>query len=772
VSNGGSQQSAYSYDALGNPTQRIDVAGTAAFTWDNANRLKTATDPVTGRTLTYGYDTASRLTTITATSGQASTQIFDYDSMDRLTSHTLRNGSGTQLAKIDYVWDGDDNLTTKTTTGTAGAGTNTYGYDHAGRLTSWTAPGGTTTAYEWDASGNRTKAGSNTFTYDERNRLTSGDGSDYTYTPRGTLASQTKNGTITSYTFDAFDRLIADGESLYSYDALDRVTSRIRGTTNQTFTYSGLGNDLAAISASGSVQARYSRDAFGALLGLQEGGAAAVAALSDLHGDLVATFTTSLVTSTSYDPFGAVTAQVGATTTLGYQGEYTDPDTGKVNMHARWYQPGTGTFTSRDTATLAPNPSVQANRYTYANASPLTGIDPSGHFTIPAGMGTSGSSGYSGAWCPSGYLCLGAGGGAALPAAPRAPGPGWSDVAKGVGGMGCVTVGNVCSQTYIDSLWWTAFITSPGYDYYHSPLKSDEEAKRTGTMPNGRPVDQPNFWFASEQVRNDYMAGWWPATDDRYLAVHWVSVGGLESWQDYSATASRPPAVGGRSSDPPFRYRRVYDDLAKHGKAIAEAAKEHGVDKRALAAVLLYEGLFVETRLAKVGAGEYSYWREQGKASLGISQLEVYKAKDLLRTYYQGRKIKGVFAHKMSNDQIANLLIYDDGWSIKLTAARMRQLKETYRVPTSFGPGGVKGSRPINDWEAAVAYCGCVGNAAEFSRWAASGYTRGGLENIKRDKYGRLSDTDKLNIRSSMDRYKFMHGVGRTIVDEYFRRYG
>src|SRR5690606_25738363 len=102
VSKGGNQQTAYSYDALGTPTQRIDAAGTAAFTWDNANRLATATDPVTGRTLTYGYDAASRLKTITATSGQASTQTFDYDPMDRLTDHTLRNSSGTQLAKITY----------------------------------------------------------------------------------------------------------------------------------------------------------------------------------------------------------------------------------------------------------------------------------------------------------------------------------------------------------------------------------------------------------------------------------------------------------------------------------------------------------------------------------------------------------------------------------------------------------------------------------------------------------------------------------------------
>src|SRR5690606_28657881 len=185
----------------------------------------------------------------------------------------------------------------------------------------------------------------------------------------------------------------------------------------------------------------------------------AVAALSDLHGDLVATFTTSLVTSTSFDPFGAVTAQTGAATTLGYQGEYTDPDTGKVNMHARWYQPGTGTFTSRDTATLNPNPSVQANRYTYANGSPLTGIDPTGYSTVSTGVGSGGSTGYAGVGCSGGYLCLGAGGAAAQNGGCKYPPAGVADMTYGVGvGSGCVdSSSRICHETYQHQLWWTAY---------------------------------------------------------------------------------------------------------------------------------------------------------------------------------------------------------------------------------------------------------------------------------------------------------------------------
>ncbi|MGV9776440.1 LamG-like jellyroll fold domain-containing protein [Streptosporangium sp. NPDC003464] len=55
------------YAAFGNPTQRVDAAGAANYTYDDANRLKTAGDPVTGRTWTYGYDNADRLTSKTST---------------------------------------------------------------------------------------------------------------------------------------------------------------------------------------------------------------------------------------------------------------------------------------------------------------------------------------------------------------------------------------------------------------------------------------------------------------------------------------------------------------------------------------------------------------------------------------------------------------------------------------------------------------------------------------------------------------------------------
>jgi RHS repeat-associated protein len=499
IKRGTTQLTGYAYDGLGNPTQRVDAAGTATFTWDANNRAETATDPVTGRKLTYGYDAANNLASLTAKTGTTTvdTQIFTYDYADRLETQTLRKGAatGTQLAKITYGWDKDDNLTTKTTAGLAGAGTNTYGYDHAGRLTSWTAPGGATTAYEWDKSGNRTKVGTKTYTYDERNRLTSGDGTDYTYTPRGTLATETKAGATTNYTFDAFDRLIADGDSLYSYDALDRVTSRIKGAAKQLFVYSGLSNDLAAVTdSSGGIQSKYGRDAGGTLLGQQGGTNPALATLTDLHGDLVATYsTTALATTTAYDPFGTVTAQTGVKTTLGYQGEYTDPDTGKVNMHARWYQPGTGAFTSRDTATLDPNPSVQANRYTYANASPLTGTDPTGHYTTQMDSWGADNPVYGTQTIADTY-------GSAVSGVAGTPyGPVRDDYEIG-DCLACINAGQV--------EWGVTVMT-------------EEEMKRQNILPNGMEI-WDGFWESSKRTRDKIIKMAYAGKDPQKIMLAWM----------------------------------------------------------------------------------------------------------------------------------------------------------------------------------------------------------------------------------------------------------
>ncbi|MGB3438673.1 MAG: DNRLRE domain-containing protein [Actinophytocola sp.] len=351
----------YTYNADGNPVSRTDASGTANFGY-TTGRLTTMQDGITGVTQVLDYDDTGLLSTVNYGSGRV--REFTYDDLARPVSDTVAGAS------IEYGYDLNDRLTTKETAGLADAGVNTYGYDRADRLTSWThqPTGGspTTTTYGWDAASNRVAAGAKVATYDERNRLQS-DGTDsYTYTPRGTLSS--KSGSPVA--FDGFDRLKQQGAATYTYDALDRVATR----NGARFTYSGATNELATDGTTS-----FGRGPGGELLSTRTGADQSLA-LADQHGDVMASLPTAgsaISDSTAYDPWGKVTD--GTERKIGYQGDYTDPDTDQVNMTARWYDPSSGGFSSRDSAALPTSPSPMANRYSYGASSPMNYSDPSGH---------------------------------------------------------------------------------------------------------------------------------------------------------------------------------------------------------------------------------------------------------------------------------------------------------------------------------------------------------------------------------------------------------
>jgi RHS repeat-associated protein len=88
--------------------------------------------------------------------------------------------------------------------------------------------------------------------------------------------------------------------------------------------------------------------------------------LTNSAGATVATYT--------YDPYGKLTASTGSVTNpFGYAGQYTDAETGFQYLRARYYDPATGGFVSRD-----PIARMTGAPYAYADSSPLNGTDPSG----------------------------------------------------------------------------------------------------------------------------------------------------------------------------------------------------------------------------------------------------------------------------------------------------------------------------------------------------------------------------------------------------------
>jgi RHS repeat-associated protein len=367
---GPSGNSSFVYDANGRMSTRTDESGTSRYVYQQG-RTTTVQDAITGSVQTIGYDEAGQVKTVGY--GADRTRSFTYDEYGRLKTDTMSGAGGTTAAATAYGYDVADRLTSKTTAGLAGSGTNSYEYDHSNRLTSWTF-NGARTDYGWDDAGNRVRSGAKTASYDERNRLL-GDG-DYTYkwSARGTLAARVSSGLEEEYGFDAFDRAVRNGDTRFAYDGLDRLSAR----NGKNFTYAGNSLDLVS-----DGDAKYSRGADGSLLALGQGDQKRLT-VSDSHGDLVGGFDPdsslqSLTDSAAFDPFGQVMATGGSKRSLGFQGDYTDPSTGEVDMGARWYSPGTGGFTARDSISLPSSPSVMSNRYSYGAAAPTTYSDPDGH---------------------------------------------------------------------------------------------------------------------------------------------------------------------------------------------------------------------------------------------------------------------------------------------------------------------------------------------------------------------------------------------------------
>jgi len=82
----------------------------------------------------------------------------------------------------------------------------------------------------------------------------------------------------------------------------------------------------------------------------------------------------SVLGGSTFDAYGKVAAVSGtATTPLGFAGQYTDSESGFQYLRARYYDPGTAQFLTRDPlVTLTHDP------YTYVGGKPLSNTDPTG----------------------------------------------------------------------------------------------------------------------------------------------------------------------------------------------------------------------------------------------------------------------------------------------------------------------------------------------------------------------------------------------------------
>jgi RHS repeat-associated protein len=180
----------------------------------------------------------------------------------------------------------------------------------------------------------------------------------------------------TTSSFDVFGEATQSGSVSTVYDGLGRVATR----DGVVFGYSGLGQDV--INDGSTVFGR-------SLLGGPVSSKTAVSGslrwlVGDQHGDVVGMVmpaTGAMSSTVGFDPWGVVAGRSGVGLSVaGFQGDWTDPVSGVVDMEARGYSPLLGTFTSRDSVSGSVSSPLSMNRFGYGEGDPVNHSDPSGHY--------------------------------------------------------------------------------------------------------------------------------------------------------------------------------------------------------------------------------------------------------------------------------------------------------------------------------------------------------------------------------------------------------
>jgi RHS repeat-associated protein len=411
----------FAYDGALVTTSQFAGAASGSINWSYDGFLRAKQEDLGAGHLypvTYAYDADDLLSTVAA-AGTSALTYSRYDDVKSALLHTVTWGSLVEtyetngfgelahysatrgeavLLDITYTRDGLGRIVSKTEqVGGEATKTTTYGYDPT-RLATVTVDGAQT-AYSYDDNGNRLRvtdaAGNHDATIDEQDRLVSYDGTTYTYTAWGALASSTANGATTTYTYDALGALrevdlpvTADssgGAWTYTNDALGRRTVRRApdGTVTKLL-YAGM-RPVALLDANDAVVARYvyGRDRLAPELIVTAGTTYRV--LCDHLGTprLLVDAAGNVAEQSDYDAYGIVVARTGRVSEdiFGFAGGIVEDATGFVRFGARDYDPRSGRWTNKDPGGF----SGGLNLYAYAVGDPVNVVDSNGRWPMDAG---------------------------------------------------------------------------------------------------------------------------------------------------------------------------------------------------------------------------------------------------------------------------------------------------------------------------------------------------------------------------------------------------
>lgn len=194
-----------------------------------------------------------------------------------------------------------------------------------------------------------------------------------------------RNGNTTTYVYDDQDNIteVTDSKgnvTQYTYDQFGNETSVTDALGHKTaYEYYRYGNVTKETNTLGfSTETTYilTQDQTGQVNHLYQDAQGSTRLVTDQQGS-----TQSII---DYDAFGnaLLSSKPDSTIKHRYVGEYLDQDSGFYHLRARDYDPKIGHFVSRDRFEGIRNNPLTLNPYLYANADPVNGVDPSGHFGL------------------------------------------------------------------------------------------------------------------------------------------------------------------------------------------------------------------------------------------------------------------------------------------------------------------------------------------------------------------------------------------------------
>jgi len=371
----------YRHDLNGNTTNILYPGGlVCTYTFDTQDRCTKVTDWL-GRETQFGYDDASRLTSITYPAANGVSASYGYDAMGRRTSYSYTKGStlaARTLVRNALGFKYQENVTTGYAPAPASQKLRSSTFDTADRFTASTDTPGGSISYGHDAKGNLTNLVSSTSTnvwvWDDDNRL----------------KSLTNNASAVSYL----------------YDALGTRIGTLNGTTTNYFAVNqsaGLKNVLAEMNGAGSATRYYVWGPAGLICHIEAGSNATRYYHQDeLGSTLLMTDESGNVTDQfAYQPYGELINRTGSTVTpYKWLGGLAVRDEGNslYYMLNRYYSADQKRFLTEDPAGIDSWP----NLYAYANLNPAFFVDPYG-----LGADSSGGFAYNGGLLGNGLRLLG-----------------------------------------------------------------------------------------------------------------------------------------------------------------------------------------------------------------------------------------------------------------------------------------------------------------------------------------------------------------------------